>query len=430
MLRQAFPILCLTALALGGCGQDALVGRFARATCETVPLLVVDGNRPPPAAVPSLSMAAPCFSSIPTASASAFSIATPPPAPTGAAVSAIGSAPGPDEAMFHRTLVVTVRKEGLFNPTDRLEATDVTIIPSGARFKSWDAIATAYTAINAGTVQLAQTRGFSESLTAGAPASAPISASATAGATQSDARTENFTAQAQSETLTASLSPDGDMLRIHRQGGYGVDLTGNTVIKVDLAYGAAAPPVDGAANNSMLYDRFTVLSYSDAKKRPLPIRKLELASITEMGLPPGHDIKADVYLTYTLRHVVSGDTTYEEKDDVVREITTGPVYQLATLVSSREASETGYGVMVGKSALARRRLSVSLQGGPAEPLCFGTRDEANSFIRYLRARALEDPSSLSNARVGVRRPELNPDNPPLTLRQVDLEGALAVSGCL
>jgi hypothetical protein len=332
--------------------------------------------------------------------------------------------------MFHRTIVVTVRKEGAFNPADRLESTDVTIVPHGARFESWDAVATAYTTINAGTVQLAQTRGFNESLTAGAPSSAPVSASATVGASQTDARTESFTAQAQSETLTASLSADGDMLRIHRQGGYGVDLTGNTVIKVDLVYGAAVSTADGSASNSMLYDRFSVVAYSDSKKKPLPIGRLELARVTETGMPPGLDVKADVYLTYTLRHVVSGDSTYEEKDDVVREITTGPVHRRSTLVSAREASATGYGILVGQRGRARRRLSVSLQEGSAAPLCFGSRDEAGAFVGYLRTHAAEDPSHLANAQVGVLRPELDPDRPPLTLRHGDLDGASTVSGCI
>ena len=433
MLRCCTPGILLLMLGMSGCADDKIVGRYARATCETIPLTVADGAKPPVDAVPDVSAPAPCSFSLPTASASVSSIATRDPAQaSGNASSKNDSAPpnDRDDAMFRRTIVVTVRKEGPFNPTDRLESTDVTIVPRDARFESWDTIATAYTSINAGTVQLAQTRGYNESFTAGAPGAAPVSASGTVAASQSNTRTENFTAQMQAETLTASLSPDGDMLKIHRQGGIGVDLTGNTVVKVDLAFDGANPSRGAATANSMRYETIAVAEYLDSSKKPLPIRKIQLVGSARMGLPPGRDIKADVYLTYTLRHVLSGDTTYEEKDDVVRDITTGPVHRQATLISARDASEIGYGILVGKTGRTPRRLDVSLQGGASIPICFATRDEADSFIGYLRSRPGENPTRLANARIGVLRPELNPDRPPLKLDPDELADAKATSRCI
>ena len=147
--------------------------------------------------------------------------------------------------MFHRTLVVTVAREAdRFNPADRIEAVDIAIKPDNAVIRSWDSAATIYSTINAGTVQLTGTQTGTGSATVGTPSTAPIAASLTGGYTQSEARTENFTATQQAESLTVSLknndpfvlsTKNPNELRIHRQGGIGVDLTGNVIVKVDIA---------------------------------------------------------------------------------------------------------------------------------------------------------------------------------------------------
>ena len=352
MIDRWVRLLLIMAAPIAGCTHDQVVGRFSRATCETI--VVQDVRHPPPSDVTPVQAAArPCASVLPTASASAFTVATP--AAAGAA-----KVPAEDEPVFHRTMIVTVRKDGQFNPADRLEATDVTIRPRNARLEGWDAIATAYTAINAGSVQLSQARGFTESLSAGTPASAPASGSLSLGASQTDTRNETFTAQSQAETLTATLSDGGTELRIHRQGGYGIDLTGNTVLKVDLAYDGGATP-EGLARNGVLFRTWAVRAYADVKGHRLRPRDLELVATDSAGLPPATSVKADVYLTYTLRHVISGDKTYEERHDVVREITAGPVGTEVTLISSREAAATGFGLVVNSRSGSRRRELLSVQ---------------------------------------------------------------------
>ena len=421
MIDSRLRLLLMIATSVAGCTHDQVVGRFSRATCETIVVPHL-GDTPPSGITPVPAAARPCASVLPTASASAFTVATP--AAAGAA-----QVPAGDEPVFHRTMIVTVRKEGQFNPADRLEATDVTIRPRNARFEGWDAIATAYTAINAGSVQLSQARGFTESLTAGTPASAPASGSLSLGASQTDTRNETFTAQSQAETLTATLSDGGTTLRIHRQGGYGIDLTGNTVLKVDLAYDGSTAP-GGAARNGVLYRTWAVRAYADAKGHRLQPRALEFVATDAAGLPPGTPVQADVYLTYTLRHVISGEKTYEERDDVVREITAGPVGTQVTLISSREAAATGFGLVVSSRSGSRSRVSVRERGGRPEQICFSGRRQAEELVTFLQATPVTSVGPLANVDVGILRLERNPDDPPLVpLDRAQIARLSTIAGC-
>jgi hypothetical protein len=328
-------IISLFGLITYGCASNKLVGRYASAKCQT------EGSQPTS-----------CTSIQPGASAYVASIKTPQPSSDAsgtslperalaAYINVIGNQKisatakdlrsnlsaklsGPssssgdvaDRTVFSKTLIVTVRKEGRFNPADRLEATNVKIKLDNARFESWDTLATAYTTVNAGTVQLTQTRGLTESLTAGAPSTAPASVSATVTGNQSNTKVENYTATNQTETLTATIEDEGRALVIYRQGGAGIDLTGNTVIKVTISYIGSSP---------MFTHVFFVDKYKDKKMKWLSPNKLSVADKPVLAVPPGNAIPAQIILIYTLRHVESGDSTYEERDDKVIEFTASVV---------------------------------------------------------------------------------------------------------
>jgi hypothetical protein len=209
LISKRAPFIALLIIEICGCStSDKVVGRYHSAVCQT------EGSRPTS-----------CTSLLPTASAYAVSIKSPqgpspltafPQQALAAYIDVLGSANlsltakdlranvaarlaptsyASDQdvrTVFHRTLIVTVRKEGGFNPADRLEATDVTIKPDRARFDSWDTVTTAYTTINAGTVQFTQARGAAESLIVGTPSAAPISGSASATASQTKAMRPRF----------------------------------------------------------------------------------------------------------------------------------------------------------------------------------------------------------------------------------------------
>ena len=170
MSNQLAVVAALAATVVCGCTVNKVVGRYKSAVCETVPAIQ--------ASAPSAVEPVPCASVFPTASAYAVSIATPPSSspttgaslPERAAAAYIAalvkfgktpddlranlaapiaaggnSSTADNRSVFHRTIVVSVRKDGGFNPADRLDATDVVIRPYGARFDNWDTLATAYT---------------------------------------------------------------------------------------------------------------------------------------------------------------------------------------------------------------------------------------------------------------------------------------------
>ena len=321
-----------------------------------------------------------------------------------------------NRTVFHRTIIVSVRKEGGFNPEDRLEATDVVIRPHGARFDSWDTLATAYTTINAGTVQLTQARGATENLTVGAPTGAPISGSLSFGGSQTDTRVENISALNQVESVTASVEENGTLLRIHRQGGYGIDLTGNSIIKADMTY-TGNPPDASNPVFSYLFSR--PKTYKNGK--PLPLAKVELASKPVFAPQPGTEVQADIYLTYTMRHVVSGGKTYEEKDDTIADETFGPIWKTVTLIPAREASPPAFGLHIISGPNKDFVVEVQADGRNATGLCFASYTDALDFLAYWNQVQLVKSGRLKNAQLGVYRPDHTDPTAhfvPLTKRDV------------
>ncbi len=424
----AFAALIL--LAAGGCSTtDKTVGRYKSAICETEGSAKIS-----------------CNSVIPTASAYAVSIGTQPgaspksgtalperalaayidalanpkmsPTPKDlranlAASLAPAASPSAEEVrtVFHRTIIVTVRKEGGFNPADRLEATDVTIKPDKARFDSWDTLATAYTTINAGTVQLTHARGATERLSAGAPSGAPVSASGSVSATQMKTRVENYTASIQAETLSATVEDDGGALVIHRQGGPNVDLTGNTVIKVDMSY----------SGSPMATYIFSVPRYVDAKGKRLPAKKVALTAKPVLEVPPGTAIRADVTLIYTIRHVMSGDATYEERGDEVLYKTAGNITKHVILIPAREASPPGFGLFPALGPHRGFAVNAARPGRAPVGLCFDSYNEASDFLAYLKAANARTPGRIGDTNLGFLAPP-DPEPAPLTSGELtDLE---------
>jgi hypothetical protein len=401
LLAAALP------LATAACGttSNEVVGRYASVNCTDY-----TGTTD-------------CTARYPSASASAVSIVTqtPPPAAASASVppdralaecvAAFGdeklaaaskdycaalagkstppSVTSVDRTVYHRTLIVTVRKEPPFNPADRLEATDVTITTDDARFDNWDTVATAYTTVNAGTVQLTQARGATENLSLGAPTTFPFTASGTFGGSQTDTRAENLIASAQLESLTATVDCNGHCVKIRRQGGYSVDLTGNTVIKVDMAF-CPAQSGPGSCTAPESTTVFAVTSYKKpatdkAKKTDwLAPADLEITS-KQVTIPPASygrsGIKAKIGLTYTLRHVFGGDASYEETDDRVQEITATRPDTAVVLIPGRDAAPPMFGLhrVSDQNALKFVRPGKNPTGA-----CFDTYEEAEDFLAYLR----------------------------------------------
>jgi hypothetical protein len=398
--------------------SNQVVGRYKSAICEAPGSPAVGCTRVIPTAsayavsiiTPPLSLP-PSGTTLPPRAIAAYikALATPRLSPTandlrtnlGALLAPPSSPAAGIRTVFHRTIIVTVRKEGGFNPADRLEATDVTIQPDLARFDSWDTLATAYTTINAGTIQLTQVREATESLSASSPSSAPVSVSASVAATQSNTRFEVLTASTQAETLSATVEEGGNALVIHRQGGYGIDLTGNTVIQVDMSY----------SRSPMLTYVFSVAKYVNAKGKWLPGKKVVLDATPVSGVPPGTAITATVTLTYTIRHVTSGDASYEEGKQDVLELTSAPVTRTVTLIPAREASPPGFGLWETTGSTRDFVVNVARPGRGPVGLCFDSYNEASDFLAYMKAANARTPSRVSDAKLGF----YVPPNPELQL---------------
>ena len=259
--------------------------------------------------------------------------------------------------------------------------------------------------------------GWTSSRTVGTPASAPVSGSLALGASRTDTRVENISALSQTETLTATIEDNGHALRIHRQGGYEIDLTGNTVIKADLTYTGEPSPDRPYVSNPVSTFIFSASPYTDAKGHLLPAEKVTLIGKPPTTLPPGTDVKSEINLTYTIRHVLSSGDTYEEKDDDVVERTVGPIPNKVTLIPAREASPPGFGLHPDNRA----------QHGFCR---FGSESEASDFLAYMTVANASHPSVIGNSRLGVVRPDLNPNSPPLaSLTTVDLRAAQVQPKC-
>ena len=432
MVSRALRLTPVLALLAACSTSDQVVGRYQQASCQT-------GND-----------IRPCNDVIPTAEASVTSVKTteittargtslpdralaayvrelanPRMSVDAKALRAnlaakISSAPASsetpdDQTVFHRTLIVTVSKSGDFNPADRLEATDVAITPIGARFQSWDTAATIYTTVNAGTVQLTQTRSTGQSLSLATPTGTPVTASVGLRADQRSSRVETLPATYQVESLTVSVEGLGKTLRIKRQGGTGIDLTGNTIVTVDLAL-----VVDPNVQPTFSADG----GYKTKAGAWLRASKVKLVSETVLTSPKPDGLVADVMLKYTVRHILSGDGTLEDRDDRVLEKTMQS-HDKSSLISAREVGGDAYRLVQNSGRLRGYTLEVS-SAGSATPvtLCFPSYAEASAFLVYERAANSRQPGILSGFHLGF-----SPLGGFSLLSSSDLPGLRPQSGC-
>ena len=287
-----------------------------------------------------------------------------------------------DESVVKRTLILTVRKDGPFNPVDRLEATRVKITLQDGEFANWDTAASQYTTVNAGTVQLTNTAGSQAGLAIGTPAVAPVAASLTGGVSQSSSRQETFPETFLIDNLTVAVEGDAAdgkrrTLVIQRNGGPGVDLTGNVVVKLEIAL--------DDAGTFKLYSADGLFS---PEGKPLPRSK---ASITPRLHRVGRDrdLTADVSLEYVVRHVTTnGGTGVPRDQDVIEHTMTMPARKAVTVARRAEVFPASFGLYRKGSD---ERLSVRVPGMDPEVLCMEGSQGALDLLRYLRVAGGSGP---------------------------------------
>lgn len=314
-----------------------------------------------------------------------------------------------DQTILHRTIIVSVKKSIDLAPADRIYATDVSITLQHARFIGWDTLSSSYNTVNAGTVSFTQANGLTEGVSA-AITGPSITPSLTA--SQTDTRAESFTATPQTEGLTAILSPGRCTLTIHRAGGTGLELAGNTVIKADIEY--VDPPDD------MYF--FSVDSYVGKNKKPLAPALLKLTRKPVATIPLHTPIKASIGMNYAIWHVVRGDQTCEEGDDDVQKIDMSMFPQLVDLVPEREASPSGYVLKKHGGDVLKARSA----GGNPNELCFKSFFDATDFLDYIR-RFPDKAHRVGDYDLGFADP---PDNHLRPLEKEQVSVLYAQYGCM
>ena len=218
---------------------------------------------------------------------------------------------------FDGALIITVSEVGPFNPADRLERTEVEIKLDQARIRSWSAVETAYTTVNAGTIQSTLQKGGE--LGVSSPSTLPVGVTAKGSYPGQQERATD--ASLRIDDVTPMLDPINGSIRILRHGGFGLNLTGNTILHATFE-----PKPEYTAYPEL----FSVVT-TDENGWVAP-DKLKL-NVQTTKVPRGMgDITGTVTLTYIIRHVAKGDKTYEEGDDIVEMITSRKVQEHVTLI--------------------------------------------------------------------------------------------------
>ena len=292
-----------------------------------------------------------------------------------------------DRRLITRVLTVTTRKEGAFNPDDRLELTDVELkLPAGARFVTWDNATTIYNTINGGSLQVTSARGVETDLGLAAPAGAPISASLGEKITSSTGSTQNLSPTYQVESLTVSVEGAKDLLRIRRQGGPGVDLTGNVAVKVVIDLGG----VDEISTFRVRGDLFKNEKAADPKSLALD------RTLTAVG--PASEVTGTASMAYVVRHVTAGGgaaaAASQEVVEHTRHTTPAPI----SFASAAEAYPASFALFARGPRRGGRELSIVAPGLEARPLCFATAPEAEELLRYLRVAMA--PANIGASKIG------------------------------
>jgi hypothetical protein len=214
-------------------------------------------------------------------------------------------------------------------------------------------------------------------------------------------------------------------LHIHRQGGFGVDLTGNIILKIDIAIpdmGNGSPPLSPSKRwiMSVKGDYFDDAGKrSDPDKLTVSLQTDRVAASHAHTAPPS--ITAKATLIYTLRHIAAGDATIEEKDDDVKEETWTPKSVPVVLVPGREVVPRAYGVVL--QTVNGSDLEILRPNRPAIRVCFGSYGEAVDFINYLQA-APAHPEQFAHAELAF-----NEAGGPRPLNNSDLGNLVAFGHC-
>jgi hypothetical protein len=304
---------------------------------------------------------------------------------------------------FDGALIITVSEMDTFNPADRLERTEVEIRLDQVRIRSWNAVQTAYTSVNAGTILSTLQKGAE----LGVSASSGLPAGVTAKGAIQAGRSEQLMVAMRVDDVTPMFNPINGSIRIVRHGGFGLNLTGNTILHATFE-----PKPEYTAYPEL----FSVITTDE--NGWLAPDKLTL-NVQTTKIPRGiGDITGTVTLSYIIRHIVKGDKTYEEGDDVVEMIANKKVQERVTLIPSEKIQHQTFGLKSSFGDFIDQPLYIHRpQRIEDAALCFDDYERAQDFLDYLNRPGAASVETVGTAKIGF----VNFNGPHLPLIPLDQE---------
>jgi len=306
----------LIGISLAGCSTSGTLKRWNQIsqTSDPGPPVLSISSAPAPPADPMTIKAL----SDRAAGAYVTAVATGKPTPTAAELRAaiaalMKPAPGDvDESSVSRVLTIAVQRSNI-RPGDRYLFTEVEVRPVGFTFADYQSAATEFNTINIGSVTVASTT------SAGAELSPPVAADllgagkATLGYSVTNTSNRNVT-----ERQQLSVTAGAKEIDVVRSGGEGIDLTGNTLVKIsfDLAgsYDAkatGAPQLTGAGEPPLKFGLASPSLFDPDTGKVLPLLQAKLG-MRRIQVPTARDLYVCARLRYVDRQVSRGANFYDE----------------------------------------------------------------------------------------------------------------------
>lgn len=312
-----------------------------------------------------------------------------------------------DAAIFDGALIITVSDIGPFNPADRVERTEVEIKFDKLKIRSWNAVQTVYSTVNAGTIQSSRLRGTELSISS---PSLPNLPSISGKVNMQSTLNEELAANQRVEDVTPIFDPIEGSIKIIRHGGFGMILTGNTTLHATFV------PKD----TFTAYPELFSITTTDENGWLEPTKLI--LNVQTSKVPRGlGDIAGNVKLTYILRHVRSGGETYPDADDVV-ELQTYEVDKTPVLIPAESFQMETYGLMI-KDPDEQMLVIKRPQRTDNSLLCFADYESAQDFLDYLKRPDAVNPDRVGTARVGFAVP---PSRDALSYLNLELVNKLSV----
>ena len=280
-----------------------------------------------------------------------------------------------------RVLVIDVQRNGV-RPADRFTMTEVDVVPTtGAEgpdylFTDYQAASTTNASISIGTVTITNQTTGTLSATPGFGA-AFAQGTASYGVQSTNASTHNI-----AETSQLSVNASPKRVTVVRTGGEGIDLVGNTLVKLTLHL------PEGGGEPIFIAD--TDLFENDGSAKPPEKAKV---AVKASAFLPARDIYACAKLNYVDRRVTSGAEYRDEgKQSVDFVASPTPTSWQRFLIVPKSELRTALWIVMTLSSAGKPDAALMMDSGFGPvTLYFDNYDEAQQFRAWL---AKEKSSSI------------------------------------